>query len=357
MTRDRSSIGIRIERARKASGLSLRQLGERLEVSHTAVSKYEQGVLVPSSSVLIKLSRALGVRVEYFLRKEANELSNIEYRKKQGLSKAELSKIQFDVLDQVERQLELESFLPLPEIKTGNWNYRSSELVNAYSDIEAIVDETRLNWNLGFGAISNFVDIVKEKGIRIVFTKVANPAKFDGLSATIGNTHLIVVAENVAGDRQRFTISHELGHLALDKRISTDLDIEKACNRFAGAFLLPRTSVYERLGRSRKDIDVAELSILKAEFGISMVGILYRALDLGIISQDVHRRMIIDFSKNGWNKLEPGAQYPGEIDYSFQQMIFRALSEEYIGPSKAAELLGVSIDKFNEIHDFAATCD
>ncbi len=357
MTSEESSIGIRIERGRKASGLSLRALGEQVGISHTAVSKYEQGLVIPSSSMLIKLSRALGVRIEYFLRPETYELSNIQYRKRQGLTKAELSAIEFDVMDQVERQLELESLLPLPENKLDKWHYQSSKIANNYSDIEEIADEARSNWHLGLSAISNFVDIVNEKGIRIIFTKVENPAKFDGLSAMIGDTHLIVVAKNVTGDRQRFTIALELGHLVLDKRISPDLDIEKACNRFAGAFLLPKTSVIERLGRSRKDIDIAELSILKAEFGISMVGILYRALDLGIISSELHRRMMIDFRKNGWNKTEPGEQYPAETDYVFQQLVFRALSEEYIGPSKAAELLGVSIDEFNEMHDFTATCE
>ena len=355
MKSEQSSIGIRIERARKASGLSLRALGEEVGISHTALSKYEQGTVIPSSSMLIKLSRALGVRIEYFLRPATYELSNIEYRKRPSRTKAELSAIEFDVMDQIERQFELESLLPLPEKKIGGWNCQPSKKVTIYSDIEEIACEARSNWCLGASAISNFVEIVKEWGVRIVFTKVATPGKFDGLSAMIGDTHLIVVANNVTGDRQRFTIAHELGHLILDDRISSELDIEKACNRFAGAFLLPRNSVIERLGRSRKYIDIAELSFLKAEFGISMVGILYRALDLEIISREFHREMTSTFIENGWNKVEPGKQYPAESDYAFQQQIFRALSEEYIGISKAAELLGVSIDEFNLIHDLTAT--
>jgi transcriptional regulator with XRE-family HTH domain len=38
-------IGESLHRARKASGLSLRDLAERLGISHTAVSKYEKGQL------------------------------------------------------------------------------------------------------------------------------------------------------------------------------------------------------------------------------------------------------------------------------------------------------------------------
>ena len=199
MTSEQSYIGIRIETGRKASGLSLRALGEEVGISHTAVRKYEQGSVIPSSSMLIKLSRALGVRIEYFLRPETYQLSNIQYRKRQGLTKAELSAIEFDVMDQVERQLELESLLPLPENKLEKWYYHSSKIAYNYSDIEEIADEARSNWHLGLCAISNFVDIVNEKGIRIIFTKVEIPAKFDGLSAMIGGTHLLVVAKMQPG--------------------------------------------------------------------------------------------------------------------------------------------------------------
>lgn len=353
-----SSIGDRIKRARKASGLSLRELGEQIGISHTAVSKYENGLITPSSTMLIKLARALGVRVEYFLRPAAYELSNIEYRKMQGLSKSELGAIEFDVMEQIERLFELESLLPSLQSKFQKMKLNSSVNATSYDDMEMIADEVRSDWGLGLGSISNLVEVIIEQGIRVIFTTVPIPARFDGLSAMVGETHLIVVSKNITGDRHRFAIAHELGHIVLaGQSISPDLDMERACNRFAGALLLPKATVVERLGASRRSIDVKELSLLKAEFGLSMAGILYRALDLGILGRDRCKAMMIMFRKNGWSKVEPGEQYPPEIDYSFQQLIFRALSEEYIGSSKAAELLGISIDEFNKIHDFASTCD
>jgi transcriptional regulator with XRE-family HTH domain len=42
-------IGQRLLRARKAAGPSLRELAERTCVSHTAISKFEKGLLTPSS--------------------------------------------------------------------------------------------------------------------------------------------------------------------------------------------------------------------------------------------------------------------------------------------------------------------
>jgi len=54
-------LGNRIQRARKALGLSLRDLGKQIALSHAAVKKYEDNVVTPSSDVLIKLAKALHV--------------------------------------------------------------------------------------------------------------------------------------------------------------------------------------------------------------------------------------------------------------------------------------------------------
>jgi hypothetical protein len=46
-----------------------------------------------------------------------------------------------------------------------------------------------------------------------------------------------------------------------------------------------------------------------------------------------------EFNERGWSKKDPGEQYSKEKIHIFEQMIFRALAEEYIGESKAAELM------------------
>lgn len=50
------------------------------------------------------------------------------------------------------------------------------------------------------------------------------------------------------GDRQRFTLAHELGHLLFERRLAENLDVEPAANRFSGGFLvLERPRVFEQL--------------------------------------------------------------------------------------------------------------
>jgi len=63
----------RLKQARKAAGLSLRALGDKVGVSQAAIKKYEDDLSKPSSDKLMKLAKALGVRSEYFFIPDQHE--------------------------------------------------------------------------------------------------------------------------------------------------------------------------------------------------------------------------------------------------------------------------------------------
>ena len=58
-----------------------------------------------------------------------------------------------------------------------------------------------------------------------------------------------------------------------------------------------------------------------------------------------HKSLMIEFSKRRWRKNEP-QPFPAEEPHHFQQLVFHALAEGYIGESKAAELMNMSQVKF-----------
>ena len=101
-------IGERLKRARSAAGLSMTDLGLAAGVSSNMIKKYEHDESMPSSSVLIKLAEALGVRTEFFFRPDSVKHSGIEANTPQKVS----DRIAADVLDQAERWLELNNLLP-----------------------------------------------------------------------------------------------------------------------------------------------------------------------------------------------------------------------------------------------------
>lgn len=90
-------LGERLHRARRVADLSLREVASETGLSHTAIRKWEQGELKPSSSQLIQLAKLYGVRTEYFFRPL--------YRGKG------------DSIEQAERWQELLSLLPQPPMQ------------------------------------------------------------------------------------------------------------------------------------------------------------------------------------------------------------------------------------------------
>lgn len=71
-----STLGVRIQEGRKAAGLSQEALGEKLQVSRQAVSKWESDAAIPELDKLIAMSRIFGVTIEQLLgiqREEAAE--------------------------------------------------------------------------------------------------------------------------------------------------------------------------------------------------------------------------------------------------------------------------------------------
>lgn len=339
----------RLQRARKAAGISLRDLGSVIGLSHAAIKKYEDGTAMPTSEVLIKLARALSVRTEYFFRPENIVLEGVEYRKRSSLPQKRLNAITHEILDQIERRLELENLFPSPPVKSFSAPESLSKRIGNLDSIEDLVNQVRDVWDLGLDPIPDLIDVLETQGVRVFMIDGDADNKFDGLAAHVGNMPIVVVGHNWPGDRQRFTLAHELGHLLLEGRLAENLNEEKACDRFAGAFLFPKQSVIQELGAHRNAIEIKELGLLKEEFGLSMAGILYRARDLGIISQAYRDNQSKFFGMKGWNRKEPGLMYPSEKAHVFEQLIFHALAEDYIGESKAAELLNLPLNQFRKL--------
>jgi len=245
--------------------------------------------------------------------------------------------------------LELENLFPSPPVKAFSIPDGLVPQICSFDDIEDLANQVRAAWALGLDPIPDLIDVLETQGIRVFMVDGNADSKFDGLAAHVGEMPIVVVGRNWPGDRQRFTLAHELGHLLLEARLAEGLHEEKACDRFAGAFLFPKQSVVQELGAHRNAIEVKELGLLKEEFGLSMAGILYRARDLGVISQAYRDSQSKFFSMKGWNRKEPGSVYPSEKAHIFEQLIFHALAEDYIGESKAAELLNLPLSQFRKL--------
>lgn len=340
-------IGARIKQARKAAGLSLRALAAKADVTAMAISKYETGKSTPSSKVLLSLAKALNVRTEYFFRPVKVELKEVEYRKHAKLPVKALRKIEGDVVEQIERFIELEQLLPNGPVQPFKLPEHLPEKISTLDEVEGVATKLRDAWSLGVDPIPVLTDMLEERGIK-VFQSTVIPGNFDGMAANVDGIPVIVVSSHAPGDRQRFTLAHELGHLMLQGRLAGGVDEEAAAHRFAGAFLAPGSEVRKELGEQRAWLEPKELYALKKAYGLSMQAWIRRAKDLGILPDTRYVEMRKFFSARNWNKTEPGDPYPPERPQLFVQLVFRALAQNLISESKAAELLRLTLSEFNK---------
>jgi len=334
----------RIRQARLAAGLTLAALGKRVGVSHTAIQKYEKGLLTPSSSQLQKLANACGVRTEYFFRAHKVALIQPRFRKTVAFGKKAEAAIGIRVAEQLERRIRLLDAFPTPPLPRFEIPDSLPTHVSTPEEVERCAEALRNAWQLGMNPIGDLTCTLETTGLQVIALDERSPG-FCGL-ATSARTDdgrafpVIAVSRRRPGDRQRFTLAHELAHLVLDERLASQLDIERACDRFAGAFLAPKVAVLQRLGQSRHTLEWPELHALKHEFGLSMGGWLHRAQDCGVISDATYDTMHKVLTARGWRIREPGTPLPEETSWLFDQLVYRALGERYLSEAQAAELLG-----------------
>ncbi len=351
-------IGQRLQLARASTGLSLRELEDRVGkfVTAQAIGKYERDEMMPSSDVLAVLARELGVSELYLLGQGATHLEDIEFRKSPITTKKDVEKVRALVLDHVGRYLEIEELMGLAAeewSKPKGYPYRVVE----FSSAELAATLLRNDWELGSDPLPNLAEFLELKGIKVLCLEL--PQSVDGLTCYARCTDhrrvpVIVVNALHTAERQRFTLAHELAHLVLE--VAADLDEERVMHRFAGAFLMPAEALQEEIGRSRKEIPLGELFRLKPIFGLSVQAITYRCFDLQIISRAMYKDLFQTFEDRGWRRppySEPGA-LPPEKATRFNRLCLRALSEKAITRAKAAELLKVSMAELDKQLDVPA---
>ena len=273
-------------------------------------------------------------------------------RKRFGAGVDNQDALKIKVVELVEKRVELLGAFPELPFPAFAPPANLPEHVASPDEIDAFSDTVRNAWQLGLNPIADLTDTLEGLGLLVIVVDEENPG-FSGLTAKArtddGREYPVVaVSKRWPGDRQRFTLAHELGHLLLEGRLADGIDEEKACDRFAGAFLAPRVAVLQLLGAQRHALEWQELYVLKHEFGLSMAGWLQRAKQCGVITEAAHLSMVKRFSAKGWRKNEPGDPLPQEQPRLFDQLVYRALAEQYISEGKAAELLGIPMMRFHK---------
>lgn len=338
-------LGERLKAARLALGMSQRDLAKRCSVSAMAISKYERNLDMPSSGVLLRLAKACKCSIDYFFRTTTVTLSEPMYRCQPTFSARQKSQLQMQVQQWLERYFEVESFLPSEQIPQFQLPPESERYASSMEDIENIADRLRRTWNLStMSPIENLLALLEDRGIKVGLVEA--PDGFDACVMWANDTlPVMAVKQGLPGDRQRFSLAHELSHIVM-LTPEGNLEEETIANRFAGAFLAPREAVFHELGPKRSQLHLYELHLLKHKYGLSMQGWIHRAVDLEILPLSKAKQLRKKFREKGWYRVEPGHQLLPEKLTRMERLIVQLLVENVISESRASELLGQPLQKF-----------
>jgi Zn-dependent peptidase ImmA (M78 family) len=335
--------------------LSLRGLADALggKVSAQAIGKYERDEMTPSSSVLIALSKALSVSLSYLMDTQGVELTGVDFRTKANTSAKDRAQVETEVIEWIERYLQIERVL---ELNSAEWEapIHPPSRLQSVKEAGSLADQVRDRWKLGRDPIPNMTELLEEKGIKVLLEDL--PAKVSGFTCLVkrsGNQAelpVVVVNRQFSLERRRMTLAHELAHRVIDPSALNEREEEKAATYFAGAFLMPREHLENEAGKQRNRLGYKELMDLKRIYRVSGAALLVRLRDIGIID-DSYLTYAFQSVAVKWRTQEPeemenrDSRGEREKPRRFERLCYRALAEGLISLAKAAELLRTPIEE------------
>lgn len=312
-------IGERLKQARELNQWTQEELARRVDVTQATIALIERDALAPREELILALAAETGFPREFFSLPVNVDfpLGSLIYRKFARM-RSEHKKQSHRLAQQA---FELAEFLAsrLRPITVGlPRGLNASPVVAAAMVRNALgVDAT--------SPIKNLVHRLERIGVR-VFTLPEEVPDLDAFSVLIDGKPIVVLNANRSGDRQMFSVAHEIGHLVLHYPLTSEQDqIEKEANKFAAELLMPQEAMRDELVAP---VTLSSLAELKARWRVSMQALLQRAKDLRVISDRQFKYLRMQMGKKQWLQQEP-VEIPAEKPRWLRKMAEVAYGENF----------------------------
>lgn len=301
--------GERIRSIRHLLSISQTELADATGFSQSLVSQVENGVRDPTSELLQAVAECTATPISFFYAAPPDvPLGSLRFRKRSAVRATESKrvKILFDEAYRVAADLLDGSGYPRPNLPLVT-DEPSRE------DLERLAVETRESLQLsGDGPVRHLTRACERSGIVVVPLSIPNLTESEdevvghyGVSCWLSREDPAVIGffANGGGDRQRFTIAHELAHLVLHGRRRTIRNPEGEANYFASALMIPEHRAREMFAEG--NVTLTSLQKMKAYWGVSMQALIMRGSHLGFIDDARKTSLFKQLSARGWRKQEP----------------------------------------------------
>jgi len=292
----------RLTLAREKRGLTKQQLADLCQVTRRTVTSWEMGAIEHPPVEL--LAKELQFPAEYFLSGDPPLIDDesVSFRALSSTTARQVRSVMASASLAVEFSDWIDQHYNLP---ASSFPDRSES-----SQVKATVaaEEMRAFWSLSPTPVKNMLALLERNGCR-VFSLPAFDREVDALSFWREGVPFILLNTDRSGERMRFDLAHELGHLVLhrNQRLGRSRSIEQEAHEFAGALLIPADALYEQVvGQLRFD----DLFKLKRYWRVSAMAMVERLWRLELISEWTRRQWIVELTQQGYRLGEPDGRQP-----------------------------------------------
>jgi Zn-dependent peptidase ImmA (M78 family)/DNA-binding XRE family transcriptional regulator len=279
------------------AGMTQTELATEAGLSQAKISRFEDGISAPSTDDACVIAKHTGVPLKFLYRRDVKRsIFNSFYRKRKSVSQRALMQFNSRVcfrqiqIDRLLSKVDLESD-PIPRFD-----------IDAYrGGIKEIAVRLRQLLKIPAGPIKGLMRPLEDAGVVVVMEDFGI-TKIDGVSTFTNNGNPIIFLNTQApNSRRRFSLAHELAHIALHKYVAPDAD--EQADALAAEFLMPEDDISSDI--SAAPITLGRLADLKLKWRVSMASVLFRARTLGLIDQRRYTYIWTQMSAAGYKIREP----------------------------------------------------
>jgi Zn-dependent peptidase ImmA (M78 family)/DNA-binding XRE family transcriptional regulator len=368
--------------ARETSGATIEDAAKRLRIPPSAFSRWEAEkaslTLTQARSLASYFKRPLAAfllpepppesappsdfRILPGVRDRFDRKTRLAIRKAQRLR---------SVAKEIMRAMERETS---PNLRTATLSDRADQVADGERERLGIAIETQVKWQNEWRAFREWRAALEGQNI-LVFQFPMPVEDARGFSLSDEEPYAIVVSSSDAVRARIFTLFHEYGHLLLHTpgvclpRLDrlprkNEAETERWCNRFAGAFLLPESSLSTNLQVTPRELKGEELYEVLQEtarqFKISEQVVLWRLRDLDVISRDAFQigmeRLVARAKrmKRRGGPVTPAKKCVAENGPLFTSLVIEAKGRGILTYSDVSDYLSVRLKHLPEIESSLA---
>lgn len=334
----------------QARSLTKEQLSQRLGVSLSQLNAELSREPEPRQSIINDISKELSVPSFVFLMENTPELHEalVDFRSEtprpRALSRQTIESIQFAAgIQRVAAESNSDGVASLPKYFTSGDKFTDAFALRCRDFFNiSIEDQIQARDAREFYVVCR--KKIEDKGIFVLHDSFP-PEDGSGFCLAHPQHPIIVVnTKRQTRGRRLFTLLHELAHVIMGRSGISDPFVtkntfERACNRFAGAFLVPQPFVLQLLGRASiaSHPDVEDVKWASRRLKISQEATVLRLEQIGLYHQGSYaqwKRIVSnanpDYSERGGGPNVPPEQEKVKLSrFGFHfARVFSALLEE-----------------------------